>query len=46
MRFLSLFTMGAIAGSMIAVQSVLNAALAKKTGNLGLTTLPWQTVGF
>jgi len=35
MKLFSLFTMGAIAGSMITVQSVLNAALGKKTGNLG-----------
>lgn len=35
MKFFSLFTMGVIAGSMITVQSVLNSALGKKTGNLG-----------
>ncbi len=35
MKFFSLFTAGVIAGSMITIQSVLNAALGKKTGNLG-----------
>lgn len=35
MKFFTLFTMGVIAGSMITTQSVLNAALGKKTGNLG-----------
>jgi transporter family-2 protein len=35
MKFFTLFTMGAIAGSMITIQSILNAALGKKTGNLG-----------
>ncbi len=35
MKFFSLFTMGIIAGSMITIQSVLNSALGKKTGNLG-----------
>lgn len=35
MKFFTLFTMGAMAGSMITLQSVLNAALGKKTGNFG-----------
>jgi bacterial/archaeal transporter family-2 protein len=35
MKFVSLFTIGIIAGSMITIQSVLNSALGKKTGNLG-----------
>ncbi len=35
MKFFSLFVMGVIAGSMITIQSVLNSALGKKTGNLG-----------
>jgi len=35
MKFLTLFTTGVIAGSMITVQSVLNSALGKKTGNFG-----------
>jgi transporter family-2 protein len=35
MKFFSLFTMGVMAGSMITIQSVLNSALGKKTGNLG-----------
>jgi transporter family-2 protein len=35
MKFVTLFTMGVIAGSMITIQSVLNSALGKKTGNLG-----------
>ncbi|MCB0212775.1 MAG: DMT family transporter [Anaerolineae bacterium] len=35
MKFFMLFTMGIIAGSMITIQSVLNSALGKKTGNFG-----------
>lgn len=35
MRFLALFSIGIIAGSMITVQSVLNSALGRKTGTLG-----------
>lgn len=35
MRFLILFLIGITAGSMITVQSVLNSALGRKTGNLG-----------
>lgn len=35
MKFFTLFAMGVAAGSMITLQSVLNAALGKKTGNLG-----------
>jgi transporter family-2 protein len=35
MKFFALFLVGLIAGSMITVQSVLNAALGKKTGALG-----------
>ena len=35
MKFFSLFTIGVLAGSMITVQSVLNSALGRKTGNLG-----------
>ena len=35
MKFFSLFTIGIIAGSMIPIQSILNSALGKKTGNLG-----------
>jgi transporter family-2 protein len=35
MKFFSLFAIGIIAGSMITIQSVLNSALGKKTGNLG-----------
>jgi len=35
MKFFTLFTMGVIAGSMITIQSVLNSALGKKTGNFG-----------
>ena len=35
MKFFTFFTMGMIAGSMITLQSVLNSALGKKTGNLG-----------
>lgn len=35
MKFIGLFIMGVIAGSMIAIQSVLNSALGRKTGNLG-----------
>lgn len=35
MKFVSLFTLGIIAGSMITVQSVLNSALGRKTGILG-----------
>ena len=35
MRFFSLFLVGIIAGSMITIQSVLNSALGKKTGNFG-----------
>ena len=35
MRFLTFFSIGVIAGSMITIQSVLNSALGKKTGNLG-----------
>jgi bacterial/archaeal transporter family-2 protein len=35
MKFVSLFTIGIIAGAMITIQSVLNSALGKKTGNLG-----------
>jgi transporter family-2 protein len=35
MKFIVFFTIGIIAGSMISVQSVLNSALGKKTGNLG-----------
>ncbi|HXV43639.1 MAG TPA: DMT family transporter [Anaerolineae bacterium] len=35
MKFFSLFLVGMIAGSMITIQSVLNSALGKKTGNLG-----------
>lgn len=35
MKFFILFFVGVFAGSMITVQSVLNATLGKKTGNLG-----------
>lgn len=35
MKIFSLFTIGIMAGSMITIQSLLNAALGKKTGNLG-----------
>lgn len=35
MKFISLFTLGILAGSMITVQSVLNSALGRKTGTLG-----------
>lgn len=35
MKFIGLFITGVIAGSMIAVQSVLNSALGRKTGYLG-----------
>ena len=35
MRFFVLFLIGILAGSMITIQSVLNSALGKKTGNLG-----------
>ncbi len=35
MRFFILFLIGIMAGSMITIQSVLNSALGKKTGNLG-----------
>lgn len=35
MKFFTLFTLGVLAGSMITIQSVLNSALGKKTGNLG-----------
>ena len=35
MKYLSLFAIGIIAGSMITVQGVLNSALGKKTGNFG-----------
>lgn len=35
MRFFTFFLVGIIAGSMITIQSVLNAALGKKTGNFG-----------
>lgn len=35
MKFVSLFTIGIITGAMITIQSVLNSALGKKTGNLG-----------
>jgi transporter family-2 protein len=35
MRLLGLFILGAVAGGMIAVQGVLNAALGKRTGDLG-----------
>ncbi|MBE7555995.1 MAG: DMT family transporter [Anaerolineales bacterium] len=35
MKFFILFLMGVMAGSMITIQSVLNSALGKKTGNLG-----------
>lgn len=35
MKFIGLFIVGVIAGSMIAIQSVLNSALGRKTGNLG-----------
>jgi transporter family-2 protein len=35
MRFFVLFLVGIVAGSMITIQSVLNSALGKKTGNLG-----------
>lgn len=35
MRFFSLFLIGVIAGSMITIQSVLNASLGRKTGNFG-----------
>ena len=35
MRMLGLFIAGAAAGGLIAVQSVLNAALGKRTGDLG-----------
>jgi transporter family-2 protein len=35
MRFFSFFVIGIVAGSMITIQSVLNSALGKKTGNLG-----------
>lgn len=35
MKFIGLFTMGIIAGSMITIQSVLNSALGRKAGYLG-----------
>ncbi len=35
MKFFTLFTMGITAGSMITIQSILNSALGKKTGNFG-----------
>ncbi len=35
MKFFILFTIGILAGSLITVQSVLNAALGERTGNLG-----------
>ena len=35
MKFFSLFLIGVLAGSMITVQSVLNAVLGRKTGNFG-----------
>lgn len=35
MKFFILFFVGVMAGSMITIQSVLNSALGKKTGNLG-----------
>jgi bacterial/archaeal transporter family-2 protein len=35
MKFFILFFVGILAGSMITIQSVLNASLGKKTGNLG-----------
>lgn len=35
MKFFILFSVGMLAGSMITIQSVLNSALGKKTGNLG-----------
>jgi transporter family-2 protein len=35
MKFFIFFLAGVIAGSMITVQSILNSALGKKTGNLG-----------
>lgn len=35
MKFFALFLIGIFAGSMITIQSVLNAALGKKTGNFG-----------
>ena len=35
MKFFSLFAMGILAGAMITIQSVLNSALGKKTGNFG-----------
>lgn len=35
MRFFALFAIGLIAGSMITIQSVLNSALGRKTGNFG-----------
>jgi transporter family-2 protein len=35
MKFLGLFLVGIVAGSMITIQSVLNSALGKKTGNFG-----------
>jgi transporter family-2 protein len=34
-RYLSLFGLGILAGALITVQSVLNATLGKKAGNLG-----------
>jgi transporter family-2 protein len=39
MKFFTLFAIGVVAGSMITIQSVLNAALGKKTGNLGSVLL-------
>lgn len=39
MRMLALFVVGVVAGGMIAVQAVLNAALGKRTGDLGSVLL-------
>lgn len=39
MRILALLMIGVVAGAMIAVQSVLNSALGRRTGNLGSVLL-------
>jgi transporter family-2 protein len=39
MRFLGLFLIGILAGSMITIQSVLNASLGQRTGNFGSVLL-------
>jgi transporter family-2 protein len=39
LKLISLFSLGIIAGGMIAVQSVLNASLGERAGNLGAVLL-------